>query len=106
MALSTRARIAGIGGALALGVLGAGGYAYAESTGGGTGASYVTVVDDGSTGQAPSGQAPAQPDRGTGDRADCPEKGGGTGSGGTGSSPAPAPSTPAAPGSTDGAADA
>ena len=70
MALSTRARIAGIGGALAIGLLGAGGVAYAaggDGSDGGT-ASYVTVVDDGTT------TAPATP----GSREDCP---GGSGSG-------------------------
>ena len=77
MALSTRARIAGLGGALALGVLGATGYAYA-SDGTGSTASYVTTVDDG-TGTAPSSPAPSE--RGGTDR-DCPEHGG-SGSEGT-----------------------
>ena len=79
MALSTRARIAGVGGALAIGLLGAGGVAYA--TGGdelGTPA-YVTVVDEGA---APGGT--------TADREDCPE-GAGSGGSGTGSGAATTP---------------
>lgn len=68
MALSTRARLAGIGGALAIGVLGAGGVAYATG-GSGTDVSYVTTVDD----QAP---APSTSDA-EGTRKDCPEGAGG-----------------------------
>jgi hypothetical protein len=75
MALSTRARIAGLGGALAIGLLGAGGVAYASGTGGTDTPAYVTVVDDGT---APS--APATPGERSGK--DCPEgAGGGSGSG-------------------------
>ncbi len=95
MALSTRAKLAGLGGALALGVLGATGVAYAAD-GSGT-AQYVTTVDDGTPqyGQ----QAPADGERPAGK--DCPEGAGGgsgeqdgQGGGGTGS-PAPQESTPA-----------
>ena len=95
MALSTRAKLAGLGGALALGVLGATGVAYAA---GGNGTpQYVTTVDDGTTryGQ----QAPGDGERPAGK--DCPEgaRGGpgerdGQGGGGTGS-PAPQESSPA-----------
>jgi len=83
MALSPKARIAAIGGALAIGVLGAGGVAYAAGGSGSGTASYVTVVDDeGAT------TTPAAPERSA---EDCPEgtaPGGGSGSGsesGTGS---------------------
>jgi hypothetical protein len=79
MALSTRATLAGLGGALAIGVLGAGGVAYAAG-GNDTGSpSYVTVVDDGSTGSpgAPGSTGAPAP----GDRGDCPDKQGGSGSG-------------------------
>ena len=78
MALSTRVKIAGIGGALALGLLGATGYAHAAD--GADTTSYVTTVDDG-TSTAPS--APAPSERGGIDR-DCPEKGGSGGSGSPG----------------------
>jgi len=80
MALSTRAKIAGVGGALALGLLGATGYAYA-SDGTGTTASYVTTVDGG-TSTSPS--APAPSERGGGTDRDCPEKGGSGQQGGPG----------------------
>lgn len=101
MALSTRAKLAGLGGALALGVLGATGAGYAahasDTTGTGTGTSYVTTVDG--TATTPSEQAPGSAGR------DCPEKNGGSGGpggpGGSEASPAPSGS-----GSTDGAADA
>lgn len=80
MTLSTRVTLAAAGGVLAIGVLGAGGAAYASSSGSGSGSgttSFVTTVDDG----------PAAPS--TGDRGDCPDKqGGGTGSA---SPEAPAP---------------
>ena len=59
MALSPKARIAAVGGALAIGVLGAGGIAHATGgtgTGGGT-ATYVTVVDDEGAGTAPGRSA-------------------------------------------------
>jgi hypothetical protein len=81
MALSTRARLAALGGGIALGVLGVTGYAYAGgdpadgSTG--TGVSYVTT-DDG-TGAAA-------------DR-DCPGHAGGSGGSG--------PESPASPDSPD-----
>jgi hypothetical protein len=104
MALSTRAKLAGLGGALALGLLGATGVAYA--TDGTATPQYVTSVDDGST-QYGTRQAPADGSRPEGGREDCPEKGGGSGgsggSGAGGTSPAPSPSQS---GSTDGAADA
>jgi hypothetical protein len=92
MALSTRAKLAGLGGAFALGVLGATGVAYAGD--GPASPQYVTTVDDGAT---QSGQpAPADGERPAGK--DCPEGSGGRG-GGT-ESPAPprsesAPATPA-----------
>ena len=71
MALSTRARIAGIGGALAIGVLGAGGAAYAA---GGTDApTYVQVVEESTA-----------PGTGGWSAEDCPEgAGGGTQGDGT-----------------------
>lgn len=98
MALSTRAKLAGLGGALALGVLGATGVAYAAD---GTGASpqYVTTVDDGTTGYGTQ-PAPAEGSRPDGGREDCPDRSGGSGTGGT--SPAP---SPGGSGSTSGAAD-
>jgi hypothetical protein len=83
MALTTRARLAGLGGALALGVLGAGGVAYAAGGSESGGPSYVTVVDDGRSG-APSTGAPSTGAPGTGERGDCPDKGSGAG-GGSGS---------------------
>ena len=95
MALSTRVRLAGLGGVLALGVLGATGIAYAADGTGGT--SYVTTVDDG-TARSGSQQAPGDRAPRSGDREDCPEKGGGSGegAGGTGSA-APQESAPAGP---------
>lgn len=79
MALSTRARIAGIGGALAIGVLGAGGVAYAAGSGDAPAARYVTTVEDGTSGYSPE---------------DCPEgSGGGTRGEGT-----TTPETTATPG--------
>jgi hypothetical protein len=106
MALSTRARIAGIGGALALGVLGATGIAYAGD-GTATTPQYVTTVDDGTT-QDGTRQAPSGEGRGAGGREDCPEGSGGgqQGDRGRGGTESPAPATPSASGSTDGAADA
>ena len=93
MALSTRAKIAGLGGALALGVLGATGVAYAAGDGTGT-PRYVTTVDDGTA--AYGQQAPGDGGRPAGK--DCPEgaggqrgPGNGPGEGGSGS---PAPATP------------
>ncbi|CAA9280117.1 MAG: hypothetical protein AVDCRST_MAG41-3469 [uncultured Corynebacteriales bacterium] len=71
MALSTRARIAGLGGAVAIGLLGAGGVAYAAGGGATDTPTYVTVVDEGTT---PA--TPATPGERSGK--DCPE---GTGSG-------------------------
>jgi len=86
MALSTRARIAALGGGLALGVLGATGYAYAAGDSGtGAGVSYVTT-DDGSG-------SPAGTDR------DCPGHGGSGGSGDSGS-PAPGGTAPETPSGT------
>ena len=105
MALSTRAKLAGLGGALALGVLGATGVAYAAD--GTATPQYVTTVDDGTTPEG-SQQAPA-PSEGqrSGDREDCPEKSGDSGGSGeqgdNGTSPAPSPSQS---GTTSGAADA
>ena len=99
MALSTRAKLAGLGGALALGVLGATGVAYAAGDGTGT-PRYVTTVDDGTA--AYGQQAPGDSGRPAGK--DCPEgagrgpgepDGGSGGNGGNGGSPAPA--TPATP---------
>ncbi len=98
MALSTRAKLAGLGGALALGVLGATGVAYAGGDATGT-PQYVTTVDDGTTGYGQ--QAPAYGER-QADGKDCPEGAGGGsgeqggGNGGTGS-PAPQESAPASP---------
>jgi hypothetical protein len=88
MALSTRAKIAGIGGALALGLLGATGYAYAAD--GTDTTSYVTTVDDG-TSTAPS----ATPSERRGTDRDCPQKGGSTGPGSGGSGPSGSPTVPA-----------
>jgi len=86
MALSTRTKLAGLGVALAAGVLGVTGSAFASGNSGTP--SYVTVVDGEST--APS--QPAPQDRGQG-HADCPEKRGSGGQGGgSESSPAPSPS--------------
>jgi hypothetical protein len=105
MALSTRAKLAGLGGALALGVLGATGVAYA---GDGTAIPrYVTTVDDGTT-QDGTRQAPSREGRGAGGREDCPKGTGGgrQGDGGQGGTGSPAPATPSGAGSTDGAADA
>jgi hypothetical protein len=69
MALSPKARIAAVGGALAIGVLGAGGAAYASGSGPAPApAQYVTTVDDG------AGNSPE----------DCPEGAGGSGSGADG----------------------
>jgi hypothetical protein len=82
MALSTRARLAALGGGIALGVLGVTGYAYAggDSADGstGTGVSYVTT-DDGA---------------GTAADRDCPghQGGGSGGSGGPGDSGPESPS--------------
>jgi hypothetical protein len=96
MALSTRTKLAGLGVAIAAGVLGATGFAYANDNAGGT--SYVTTVDDEST--APSQSAP-----GNGGQRDpnCPEKdgSGGQGGGGSESSPAPSPSTLSTPPAVD-----
>jgi hypothetical protein len=83
MALSTRARLAALGGGIVLGVLGVTGYAYAggDSADGstGTGVSYVTT-DDG-TGAAA-------------DR-DCPGHSGGSGgSGGSDGSDGSGPQSP------------
>ena len=75
MALSTKARIAAVGGALALGVLGAGGAAYAAGTDG-PAARYVTVVDENGTTDG-TGTAPQK------SAEDCPEDGTGTAPGGT-----------------------
>jgi hypothetical protein len=89
MALSTRARLAALGGGIALGVLGVTGYAYAggDSADGSTGAGVSYVTTDDGTGAAA-------------DR-DCPGHDGGSGgpgdSGGegqqspSGSAPAPSP---------------
>jgi len=85
MALSPKARIAAIGGALAIGVLGAGGVAYAAGGSGSGTASYVTVVDDQGATTAPADGQRSEKDcpQGT-----APGGGSGTGSGsgsGTGS---------------------
>ena len=89
MALSTRARLAALGGGIALGVLGVTGYAYAggDSADGSTGTEVSYVTTDDGTGAAA-------------DR-DCPGHSGGSGgSGGSGpespyrpggSAPAPSP---------------
>ncbi len=96
MALSTRTKLAGLGVAIAAGVLGVTGFAYANDNAGET--SYVTTVDDGST--APSQSAPDT--RGQRDP-DCPEKDGSGGQGdGSESSPAPSPSSPSTPPAVDG----
>ena len=91
MALSTRATLAAVGGAIAIGALGVTSVAYATESGNAA-PSYVTTVDEGSPSTAPS----APSDR------DCPDKGGSTGSDG---STGPEGST-GSEGSTDGAADA
>lgn len=93
MALSTRAKLAGLGGALALGVLGATGVAYAAD--GSASPQYVTTVDDGT---ARYGQ-PADGGR-TADGKDCPEGAGpqsdqGDQGGGAASPAGSAPATPA-----------
>jgi hypothetical protein len=92
MALSTRTKLAGLGVALAAGVLGVTGYAYAGQDGGAEagGTSYVTVVEDAATDPA----APAAQD---GRAWDCPEDG----SGGPDGSESPAPSTPSSPPAVD-----
>jgi hypothetical protein len=103
MTLSTRAKLAGLGGALALGLLGGTGYAYAADRPDAA-PQYVTTVDDatgtGSTGTGSTGagrwadwQTAAD-----GTREDCPERPGGTeGTPSPESSPStPAPSTPGA----------
>ncbi len=77
MALSTKATLAAVGGALAIGALGVTGVAYA-SEGTGTPSYVTTVQEDGTAASTAPGTAA--------DR-DCPEKDGtgGSGSGGSGS---------------------